>query len=189
MIVARSNIRATVIPDSAPKVDQKVTVEIVNEDKGWSALPERGRVARRAVGAAIKIARQETGKREVAILFADDARMAALNRAWRGKEGPTNVLSFPAAPVDPVPGAPRPLGDIVLARGVVTAEAASQGKPLASHVSHLIVHGVLHLLGYSHDDDRSAEAMRALETAAQRRLGYPDPYDAEPPARRRERNR
>lgn len=156
-------------------------VEILTESEAWDTLPERELVARRAAEAVEALVPAVPEEAEVAILFADDERVAALNHAWRDKSGPTNVLSFPApAPAGDFPGIPRPLGDIVLAHGVVNAEAEAQGKALASHVSHLIVHGMLHLLGHHHDDDDAAAAMQALEIAAQRHLGYPDPYRTGP---------
>ncbi|MGE0212122.1 MAG: rRNA maturation RNase YbeY [Parvibaculaceae bacterium] len=152
-------------------------VEILTEDAAWDALPEREFLARRAAEVVQALVPGLPEEAEVSILFADDDRLAALNRTFRNKSGPTNVLSFPApAPVVGIPGVPRLLGDIVLAHGVVNAEAEGQGKALASHVSHLIVHGMLHLLGHHHDDDDAAAAMQALETAAQQQLGFPDPY-------------
>lgn len=156
-------------------------VEILTEDEAWDDLPERELVARRAAEAVEALVPAVPEAAEVSILFTGNDQVAALNREWREKAGPTNVLSFPAA-ASPgsFPGIPRLLGDIVLAHGVVNAEAQAQGKALASHVSHLIVHGMLHLLGHDHDHDEAAEAMQALETAAQRRLGYPDPYEAGP---------
>lgn len=156
-------------------------VEILTEDEAWDDLPGREVVARRAAEAVEALVAAIPEEAEISILFTSDNQVAALNREWRKKTGPTNVLSFPAA-ASPAnfPGVPRPLGDIVLAHGVVNAEAHAQGKALASHVSHLIVHGMLHLLGHDHDHDEAAAAMQALETAAQRRLGYPDPYEASP---------
>jgi probable rRNA maturation factor len=109
-------------------------------------------------------------------VFAGDEAVAELNRTWRGKAGPTNVLSFPAA-FQALRGlGPGTLGDIVLAAGVVRAEALAQGKPLANHTVHLIIHGLLHLLGHDHADDATAEAMERLEAKAMARLGLPDPY-------------
>ncbi len=103
--------------------------------------------------------------------------MRALNAGWRGKDKPTNVLSFPASPAA-APGAALPpmLGDIVLAAETVFGEAALDGKPVEHHLSHLIVHGLLHLLGYDHETDGQAEAMEAVERRALARLAIPDPY-------------
>jgi probable rRNA maturation factor len=110
------------------------------------------------------------------VLFTSDAAMASLNSAWRGKAEATNILSFPASS-GAHRGEPRALGDLALAAGVVAAEAASQAKPLANHATHLIIHGLLHLLGHDHADDASGEAMEQLEVRAMVRLGLPDPYE------------
>jgi probable rRNA maturation factor len=115
---------------------------------------------------------------EIAVNLADDAVQQQLNRDWRGVDRPTNVLAFPAwVPGAPIPiGAPLLLGDVVLAFETVVREAEEQGKPLADHLSHLIVHGVLHLLGYDHATEAEAVTMESLETSILARLGVPDPY-------------
>ena len=105
------------------------------------------------------------------ILLTDDETVRDLNARFRGKDKPTNVLSFPA------PENARPhLGDIVLAYGVCADEAREQGKPFGDHLSHLVVHGVLHLMGYDHEADDEAEAMEAKERTLLAALGFPDPY-------------
>jgi probable rRNA maturation factor len=118
------------------------------------------------------------GPVELGICLADDRRQRQLNRDWRGVDRPTNVLAFPAwEPGRSVPDAvPVLLGDIVLAFETVAREAGEQGKPLADHLSHLIVHGVLHLLGYDHRIPAEAALMEALETAILESLGVADPY-------------
>lgn len=152
-------------------------VDVLTEDEGWNALPERDALARRAVDAVFEIVGRPAREVEISVVFSGDEEVAELNRSWRGKSGPTNVLSFPTPTAPALPDdVARPLGDIVLARGVIEAEARSTAQPLASHVSHLIVHGVLHLLGHHHEEEESAEAMRAIEIAAQLSLGYRDPY-------------
>jgi len=114
----------------------------------------------------------ETGANgEVAILLTDDAEQAALNREWRGKAGSTNVLSFPAAP-NPFDH----LGDVSLAFGTCAREAAEQDKTLSDHASHLLAHGVLHLLGHDHETDAEAVVMEACERAILSRIGIGDPY-------------
>ncbi|WP_304191446.1 rRNA maturation RNase YbeY [Phenylobacterium aquaticum] len=110
----------------------------------------------------------------VCILLTGDDEVAALNDQFRHKAGPTNVLSFPAPP-----NPEGLIGDIALAYGVCAREAAEQGKMLEQHLSHLVVHGVLHLLGYDHEEDGEAEAMEALERSILETLGVPDPYAAE----------
>ena len=112
------------------------------------------------------------------ILLADDETVRDLNARFRGKDYATNVLSFPAAPQPGLPG-PQPLGDLVLGFGVCAAEAAAQGKTLADHLRHLVVHGMLHLLGHDHETDGEAEAMEALERAILAALGVADPYRSE----------
>nr|WP_031550300.1 rRNA maturation RNase YbeY [Parvularcula oceani] len=117
---------------------------------------------------------------EVSVLFTDDGAVQSLNRDWRGKDRPTNVLSFPA---DPVPGLPedmQPLGDLALALGTCEREAAEKGVSLRHHAAHLLVHGLLHLLGYDHRDGEEARAMEALETRALASLGIAPPYEEEP---------
>ncbi len=114
---------------------------------------------------------------EVAVLFTGDEAVAKLNAQWRGNSTATNVLSFPAEAF-PVPaGEARPLGDIVLASGVVAREAAEQGKTLPHHAMHLIIHGFLHLVGYDHQNDSEAREMESLEAAILKGLGLPDPYE------------
>jgi probable rRNA maturation factor len=159
-------------------------IDFLIEDDAWLAVPEP--LARRAIMAVFEVLERPVPQAELSIVFTSDAAVAELNRTWRGKAQPTNVLSFPAAAgPGPTPGgAPQPLGDIVLAAGVVSAEASAQGKPLANHTTHLIVHGVLHLLGFDHADEAHAEAMERLETEVMTRLGLPDPYeDAQAPGR------
>ena len=114
------------------------------------------------------------GEADVAILLTDDETVRDLNARFRGKDAPTNVLSFPSGMAD------GPLGDIALAYGVCAREAAEQGKPLAHHLSHLVAHGVLHLLGFDHQDEDEAEAMEAQERTVLEGLGVPDPYAVPP---------
>jgi probable rRNA maturation factor len=141
-------------------------IDIEIEDEAWSAaLPD----ADALVLAAARAALEDRGG--VTILLADDESVAELNERFRGKAGPTNVLSFPA------PDNPEDhLGDIALAYGVCAREAEDQGKPIAHHLQHLVAHGVLHLLGYDHLTEAEAEEMEALERRILAGLGVPDPY-------------
>ncbi|MFP4002162.1 MAG: rRNA maturation RNase YbeY [Alphaproteobacteria bacterium] len=116
---------------------------------------------------------------EVSVVLSDDARVRGLNRRYRGQDKPTNVLAFPPPIAMAIGKPPEPghcLGDVVLAFETVKREAEAQKKPFANHMTHLIVHGALHLLGYDHEEERDAARMEAEETAILRRLGIPDPY-------------
>jgi probable rRNA maturation factor len=129
--------------------------------------------AQAALGAADALGRPV----ELGIVLGDDALLRSLNGRWRGLDKATNVLSFASDATEALPpDAPRLLGDVVLAFETVHAEAAGQGKPLAHHLGHLVVHGVLHLLGFDHETMAEAERMEALETAVLAQLGVPDPY-------------
>jgi probable rRNA maturation factor len=119
--------------------------------------------------------------RLLAVRIVGDAESRRLNRRWRGKDGPTNVLSFPAPPSGaPRRGAePRPLGDLVIAAAVVSREAAAQRKPRRAHWAHLVVHGSLHLLGLDHQRDAEAQRMERRERRILASLGFGDPYAGE----------
>ena len=155
-----------------------MSVSIEVEDEAWRALDGLDQHARNAVAATLQAVGAAPGTVEIALLFTGDDAVAELNAQWRGKQGPTNVLSFPAPAGMPVPkGEPRPLGDIVLAHGVIGREAAAQGKTLHDHTAHLIVHGVLHLLGFDHETGAEAEEMESLETKILKGLGVSNPYE------------
>lgn len=113
--------------------------------------------------------------REVVLRFVEAGESRALNRDYRGRDKPTNVLSFG---FEPPPGLEVPhLGDLVVCSEVVEEEAREQGKPLAAHYAHMVVHGLLHLQGYDHEDPAEARRMEALEIEILRRLGYDNPYE------------
>ena len=145
-------------------------IEIEVEAEAWSgALPSVEAVVETAAKAALG-----TVGGDIVVLLTDDESVRELNARFRDKDSPTNVLSFPA----PENAAPH-LGDIVLAYGVCATEAEAQGKTLADHLSHLVVHGVLHLLGRDHEDDAEAEEMEAEEREILAQIGVADPYSAE----------
>jgi probable rRNA maturation factor len=151
-------------------------IDIEVEDDGWQALAEVEELARKAVKAAVSAAGRGG---DVFVLFASDAEVRAMNRQWRSQDKATNVLSFPAASAMPLPkGEMVPLGDVVLAYETVAREATEQGKPLADHATHLIVHGTLHLLGYDHETDAEADDMENLERKILAGLGIADPYQS-----------
>jgi probable rRNA maturation factor len=135
-----------------------------------AAIPGIEELCRATVTAALDGHRSA----EVSLLLTDDAAVQVLNRDWRGMDKPTNVLSFPAPP-----GAPALLGDVALAFETVAREAAEQGKSIENHTRHLLVHGVLHLVGYDHAQDGEAERMEGRERQILAGLGVPDPYAAE----------
>jgi probable rRNA maturation factor len=157
--------------DGTVSVDIDISVEAGN----WPDEASLTRLVDRAVAAAFAETRV-AGPSELSVVFSDDSHIQKLNAGWRGKDKPTNVLSFPAFPV--AQGAPLPpmLGDIVLAAETVAREAALEDKPVENHITHLVIHGLLHLLGYDHETDTEAEAMEAIERAALARLAIPDPY-------------
>ncbi|MEQ8898814.1 MAG: rRNA maturation RNase YbeY [Roseovarius sp.] len=160
-------------------------IDILYEDDRWEAA-DFADLADRAVAATLLHLGMDPEAWEISILACDDARIATLNEDFRDKPTPTNVLSWPSeerAAEDPgaVPDIPRPgldpeLGDIAIAYDTCAREAQAAGKPLADHVTHLVVHALLHLLGYDHVRDQDATLMEATEVAILGKLGLPDPY-------------
>ena len=154
----------------------------------WRAvLPDCDILCRRAALAALMAAPMNGNRAdtEIGIRLTDDGESRTLNQRYRNIDAPTNVLSFPTtdgAPGAPPPGMPLALGDVVLAFETIRREAETQGKTLADHLGHLVVHGVLHLLGYDHQGEAQAVAMEHLEIAVLAGLGVADPYavDAAP---------
>jgi probable rRNA maturation factor len=144
---------------------------IVNCDRWLQQCPDAAVLATAAARAAL----EETTSGVVGVVLTDDTEQRQLNRTYRSKDAPTNVLAFPLGEAAPH-GAPLLLGDIVLAYETVAREAADQRKPLADHLRHLVVHGVLHLLGFDHETDTDAALMEAREIEILARLGVPDPY-------------
>jgi probable rRNA maturation factor len=163
-------------------------VETVIEDPRWAplSLESLAETAARATLAGLGL---DVEGFQISLLACDDARIATLNADFRGKPQPTNVLSWPSDertpefvgedPERPDPGPiddPLELGDIAIAYDTCTREAAEQGKPVAAHVTHLLVHALLHLLGYDHIEDEDAELMEGHEVRILASLGLPDPY-------------
>lgn len=153
---------------------RRPTVDIVIESPLWRAQRNAKALLRRAIGAAASTVSTTEG--EVAVVLTDDSAIRSLNRDWRCKDVATNVLSFPATRARDADGAPRLLGDIVIAYETTEREARAERKLFAHHLAHLAVHGFLHLAGYDHAADDEADAMERLETAILARLDVPNPY-------------
>ena len=164
-----------------------ISLALAEEAGEWDDVEAIEALAEAALDAAVRdLAKLEaqpfpTDPPEVSLVLADDAMMAEINSQWRNQPKPTNVLSFPAFPLVPG-GPPGPmLGDIILARETIEREAGELGKPVDAHITHLIVHGFLHLFGYDHIENSDAERMEAIETRILASLGLSDPYgDTEP---------
>ena len=154
--------------------------EVLIVADAWNSEPDADAVIQRAVAVAAEMADADTADAELAVMLTDDAGIRTLNSNWRGIDKPTNVLSFPALrPPTGVSGAddlPPLLGDIAIAYETARREADDEQKPFDHHLSHLTVHGFLHLVGYDHETDDEAEAMEALEIEILAQLGIPDPY-------------
>lgn len=161
-------------PRSSP-AGGAVDLAVLADVPGWHAVTDRPEAV---VGEAVAatLARFEPEPVELSVVLADDLTVRTLNRDHRGKDSPTNVLSFPPAPMPFVQAGPRPLGDVILALETVRCEAAEQGKAAVDHLRHLVVHGVLHLSGYDHETEADAEEMEALERSILAALGVADPY-------------
>jgi probable rRNA maturation factor len=179
-------------PDPCSRSDiSRISVAVTMLDPDWpQAVPAAGEVARRAAAAALSVSGAAAGAlaardAEISLVLADDALLRRYNRDYRGIDKPTNVLAFATADLTggaDVSGAhegaegPLLLGDVLLARETLTCEAGEQGKRPADHLCHLVVHGVLHLLGQDHQNEVEAKVMERLEVAALGRLGVADPY-------------
>ncbi len=159
---------------SAPSPPILPTTEVISAADAWAAEPDAATIVTRAIAAAAGEIEDAGG--EVAVQLTDDEGIRALNRDWRGFDKPTNVLSFPAPDMPAADGSAPPLGDIAIAYETTRREAESEGKPFADHLSHLAVHGFLHLVGYDHETDAEAGEMEDLERHILQKLGIPDPY-------------
>ena len=165
-------------------------VELVIEEPAWSeAVPELEVLAGTAARLALEAAGLDPERWSICVLACDDTRIAALNRDFRARSAPTNVLSWPAfelapalpgerpaAPPQPATGPRQPLGDVAIALQTTCREAGASATPLKDHVIHLILHGCLHLLGFDHEAKADAETMEGIETRALARIGVADPY-------------
>jgi len=156
-----------------------IAAEISIEAGDWPAEADLRRIADNVLAATAKAVSELPEHGEISLLFTDDATIRALNERWRGKNAPTNVLSFPA----PAPHAAEPpvIGDIVLAFETVAKEAAEADLTLADHITHLVAHGLLHLIGYDHENDAEATAMEATEIRILAGLGIANPYAGSEP--------
>jgi len=156
-----------------PSRGATLEVEIVRHGEAWAPGEATDATLERAARAALDAAPTvPPGSYHVALVLTGDDEMRTLNRTWRGKDAPTNVLSFPADQL----GEPGFLGDVVLAHETICEEAREQHLVLQDHAAHLVVHGVLHLVGFDHGDDAEAEQMEDVERRALASLGVADPY-------------
>lgn len=153
-----------------------IDAELIVEDPRWTtALPDAEALMRAALDASFA----KAGFNEavaLSVLLTNNEQVQTLNRAYRGQDKPTNVLSFPSESGPEIPGLPRTLGDIALAYETMVHEAEIAGRALAEHFLHLIVHASLHLIGYTHEAEQDAERMEALEIAVLAGLGVANPY-------------
>lgn len=158
--------------DSGP-----IRIECLVEAGDWPDALQLEQLAEKTVGAVLdELHFVNMAPSELSLLFTDDARIQQLNAKWRGQDRPTNVLSFPVTDLSPGM-APGPiLGDVILAFETVDREARLENKPFGNHLTHLIVHGFLHLLGYDHQSETEGREMEALERRVLQRLAIPDPY-------------
>ena len=152
----------------------EVQIDVIVRSARWRKRPTAKTIVKKAVLAAAIAA--STRPIELAIVLSNDSAIRALNRNWRGKNAPTNVLSFPAATPGKARSASPYVGDIVIAYQTTAREAVAEGKPFNHHLTHLAIHGFLHLLGYDHENDRDAQKMERLERKILKRLAIPDPY-------------
>jgi probable rRNA maturation factor len=154
--------------------------EVLVVADAWQTEPDAEAAIQRAIAVAAEMVDADTGGAELAVMLTDDTGIRTLNNNWRGIDKPTNVLSFPALPPSGESrsdnDAPRMLGDIAIAYETTRREADDEQKQFDHHLSHLAVHGFLHLIGYDHEKDQDAETMEALETEILMQLGIPDPY-------------
>jgi probable rRNA maturation factor len=152
-------------------------IDISRESDNWPLESRLEELVKVAIEAAAKTADLKwPDDAELSLVFTDDAAMTKLNRQWRNKPQPTNVLSFPGGDIHVGESSDVMIGDLVFAFETVVREGEEQGKAFESHLTHLVIHGFFHLFGYDHINDKDAERMEALEKAALLSLGIDDPY-------------
>lgn len=157
-------------------VSSDLSLDLRIADPRWDVLGDLDALAAHVLAHA---ATHMKSGGELAILFTDDAEMRTLNKQWRDLDKPTDVLSFPSDQPE-IPGQPQYLGDIALGYETALRDAEAMQRPFAGHVSHLLIHGFLHLLGYDHIETEDAQVMEPLETEILAGLGWPDPYASGP---------
>ena len=161
---------------SGAPADQGLSIDIRVANARWESLGDMDALAARVLGLASGRLKQGG---EIAVLLTDDAEMHALNRQWRGMDKPTDVLSFPSGQPK-IPEQPQYLGDIAISYDIAVKDAEALGRPVEAHVSHLLIHGFLHLIGYDHIEPEDARVMEPLEAEILAGLGWPDPYAVGP---------
>jgi len=172
---ARRGARKT-MPSNKRAPPRAVAIDLAIPCARWRrAVPKVATVATEAARAALGQAGRSIRDAELSLVLADDVTVAGLNGRWRHRAGPTNVLAFPGGG-RPDSAAPLLLGDVILAFETVAREAKEQGKTLPDHLRHLVIHGVLHLLGHDHEDAATARRMEATEKRILALLGVADPY-------------
>ncbi len=167
---------------------QNLEIEVIIEEQKWCEISSDFSFLKEAAflalsQEAIKTAplAMKSPHRLAVLMLSDNESIRELNKTYRGKDKPTNVLSFPSSEVS-LPGEesePVHIGDAILAYEYVTEEAKNEKKPIKSHLSHLVIHGVLHLLGYDHETSKDAETMETLEIRLMKQLGLDNPYEGE----------
>ena len=153
-----------------------LSIDLRVADRRWESLGDVDALAAHVLGYA---ANELKSNGEISILLTDNAEMRALNKQWRGFDKPTDVLSFPSDAPE-IPGEPVHLGDIAMGYETAEQDAGAMGRPFEAHVSHLLIHGFLHLLGYDHIQPEDAKVMEPLEATILSGLGWPDPYATGP---------
>lgn len=154
----------------------KIDIDLVIEDNGWGEHAKLYELSERAVKQTLQHLHFDDVESELSLVFTNDEAITAINEQWRQKNKATNVLSFPAFNIKVGQKPDVMLGDIIIARETVEREAFEESKPFDNHLTHLLVHGLLHLLGYDHVNDADAEVMEALEQEILAQLHVPDPY-------------